>query len=263
MRCAATISFATPGLTRMMRGILRCFLVIMALGCTAPAARAQLVADLSEHLIAITTGFVGTDVLLFGAIEGPGDVVVVVRGPQRNETVRHKARIAGIWINERQMTLNNVPSFYVVASAKPLADILSTVARTRHEIGFDFLRFTPARAAPLTEVEEFSQALIRNKKNEDLYAEETGKVSFLGSRLFRTRIYFPSNVPTGTYTADVFLVRDGSVVSAQSTPLVVGKVGFGAELFDFAHQRPALYGILAVVVALAAGWLAGAIFRRT
>jgi uncharacterized protein (TIGR02186 family) len=112
-------------------------------------------------------------------------------------------------------------------------------------------------------VEEFSQALIRNKKNEDLYAEETGKVSFLGSRLFRTRIYFPSNVPTGTYTADVFLVRDGSVVSAQSTPLVVGKVGFGAELFDFAHQRPALYGILAVVVALAAGWLAGAIFRRT
>jgi hypothetical protein len=53
------------------------------------------------------------------------------------------------------------------------------------------------------------------------------------------------------------------VVSAQSTPLVVGKVGFGAELFDFAHRRPVLYGILAVVVALSAGWMAGVAFRRT
>jgi uncharacterized protein (TIGR02186 family) len=177
--------------------------------------------------------------------------------------VRRKARIAGIWINEREMVFNNAPSFYVVASAKPLSEILSPVARVRHEIGFDYLRLEPARPAPPPEVEEFRRALIRNKQNEDLYLEETGKVSFLGARLFRTRIYFPSNVPTGTYTADVFLVRDGNVVSAQSTPLVVGKVGFGAELFDFAHRRPVLYGILAVVVALSAGWMAGVAFRRT
>lgn len=247
-----------------MRVLLRHILIVVVLVCgAAPVARAQLVADLSEHLIAITTGFVGTDVLLFGAIEGPGDVVVVVRGPSRTEIVRRKARIAGIWVNEREMVLNNVPSFYVVASAKPLTEILSTVSRTRHEIGFDFLHFNPTRAAPPAEVEEFRRALIRNKENDDLYTEETGKVSFLGSRLFRTRIYFPSNVPTGTYTADVFLVRDGNVVSAQSTPLIVSKVGFGAELFDFAHRRPALYGLLAVVVALAAGWLAGVAFRRT
>lgn len=247
-----------------MRAFLRHVLVVFALLCAAvPAARAQLVADLSEHLIAITTGFVGTDVLLFGAIEGPGDVVVVVRGPSRTEIVRRKARIAGIWVNEREMALQNVPSFYAVASAKPLTEILSTVARTRHEIGFDYLHFTPSRAASPDQVEAFRRALIRNKESDDLYVEETGKVTFLGSRLFRTRIYFPSNVPTGTYTADVFMVRDGAVISAQSTPLVVSKVGFGAELFDFAHRRPALYGILAVVVALAAGWLAGVAFRRT
>ena len=245
-----------------MRIVLRLMVIVLALCLTPTAARAQLVADLSEHLIAITTGFVGTDVLLFGAIEGAGDVVVVVRGPLRSETVRRKTRIAGIWMNEREMVLNNVPSFYVVASSKPLTEILSPVVRMRHEIGFDVLQFPPKRAAPPSEVEEFRRALIRTKQREELYLEETGKVSFLGSRLFRTRINFPSNVPTGTYTADVFLVRDGNVVSAQSTPLVVDKVGFGAELFDFAHQRPALYGILAIVVALTAGWLAGVAFRR-
>lgn len=236
--------------------------LFLSLVATAPA-RAQLVADLSEHLIAITTGFIGTDVLLFGAIDGPGDVVVVVRGPQRTEIVRRKARIAGIWVNERDMVFTGVPSFYAAVSAKPLDEVLSPVARVRHEIGFDYLNITPARAAVPEDVSEFRRALIRNKQREDLYLEEAGKVTFLGSRLFRTRIYFPSNVPTGTYTAEVFLVRDGSVVSAQSTPLVISKIGFGAELFDFAHRRPALYGILAVLIALAAGWLAGVAFRRT
>ena len=247
----------------MMRPLLRLLLLVAALLASAPAARAQLVADLSEHLIAITTGFVGTDVLLFGAIEGPGDVVVVVRGPPRTEIVRRKGRIAGIWVNERDVEFTGVPSFYVVASAKPLDQILSQVARVRHEIGFDYLQFAPRRALAPAEAAEFRSALIRNKEREDLYLAETGKVTFLGPRLFRTRIYFPSNVPTGTYTADVFLVRDGNVISAQSTPLVVGKIGFGAELFDFAHRRPVLYGILAVVVALTAGWLAGVAFRRT
>ena len=246
-----------------MANILRLIAMVLLLSQLTTAARAQLVADLSEHLIAITTGFVGTDVLLFGAIEGPGEVVVVVRGPNRPETVRRKARVAGIWVNEREMVLNDVPSFYVVASSKPVSEILSPATRMRHRIGFDVLQFTPKRAAPASEVDEFRWALIRTKQRDDLYLEESGKVSFLGARLFRTRISFPSNVPTGTYTADVFLIRDGAVVSAQSTPLVVSKIGFGAELFDFAHQRPALYGILAVLVALTAGWLAGVAFRRS
>ena len=37
-----------------------------------------LVADLSEHLVKIGLGFTGKKVLLYGAIEGDGKVVVVV-----------------------------------------------------------------------------------------------------------------------------------------------------------------------------------------
>ena len=39
-----------------------------------------LVADLSEHLVKIDLGFTGKKVLLYGAIEGDGKVVVVVKG---------------------------------------------------------------------------------------------------------------------------------------------------------------------------------------
>ena len=35
-----------------------------------------------------------------------------------------------------------------------------------------------------------------------------------------------------------------------------------AEVYEFAHRRAASYGILAVLLAVASGWAAGALFRR-
>jgi len=69
-------------------------------------------------------------------------------------------------------------------------------------------------------------------------------------------------VPTGTYNVTVYLLRGGKVISAQTTPLVVAKIGVGARVFAFAHRHSALYGIAALVMALFAGWFAGAVFKR-
>src|SRR6516162_2327558 len=92
---------------------------------SASAHGQALVADLTNHLIAITTGFTGASVVLFGATDGPGDVAVVVQGPDREITVRRKRRIAGIWVNSHEVTFANVPSFYFVAASRPLEEIIS------------------------------------------------------------------------------------------------------------------------------------------
>lgn len=240
--------------------------LLLAAGGQLPrSAWAQsLVADLSNHLIAINTGFVGTEVVLFGATDGPGDVAVVVQGPPSEVMVRRKSRIAGIWINASSMEFQQAPSFYSVATNRPLDQIVGDAVLARHEIGLSHLRLVPAassRAAP-DRVREFREALIRNKQELGLYGTTHGQVAFLGERLFRTNVYFPANVPTGAYTVSVFLIRDGDVVSAQTTPLTVSKVGFSAEIFEFAVRQSTLYGISAIIFAVAAGWLAGAIFRK-
>src|SRR6202023_4241618 len=81
------------------------FVLVAALLIWAPPTRAEaLIADLTSHLIAITTGFTGASVVLFGATDGPGDVIVAVRGPDREMTVRRKRRVAGIWANTEQGT---------------------------------------------------------------------------------------------------------------------------------------------------------------
>ena len=241
------------------------FAVLVAGVAASRSAWAQsLVADLSNHLIAINTGFIGTEVVLFGATDGPGDVAVVVQGPPTEVMVRRKARIAGIWINAASMEFQQVPSFYSVATNRPLEQIIGDAVLARHEIGLGHLGLaplSPGRASP-ERIREFREALIRNKQEEGLYGKSLGQVAFLGDRLFRTNVYFPANVPTGAYTVSVFLIRDGDVVSAQTTPLTVSKVGFSAEIFEFAMRQSTFYGISAIIFAVAAGWLAGAIFRK-
>ena len=247
----------------MKRGLgsLRALLVLSPL-CWGSAARAEgLVADLTSHLVAITTGFTGASVVLFGATDGPGDVIVAVRGPEREMTVRQKSRVAGIWVNTQQVTFGNLPSFYAVAASRPVADILSPAAAAFYRLGIANLKLAASTPAPSVVVDAFRTALERTQQEAGLYVERMGKVDFLGERLFRTTITFPSNVPTGTYLVEVFLVRDKDVVSGQTTPLVVSKVGVDATVFEFSTRQPGFYGAIAVLTAVVAGWLASLPFR--
>ena len=237
-------------------------LLVLSLLCWGSAARAEgLVADLTSLLIAITTGFTGASVVLFGATDGPGDVVVTVRGPDREMTVRRKSRIAGIWVNTREVTFANVPSFYAVAASRPIEDIVSPANAALYRLGIGNLKLEAEAPAPSVVVDTFRAALEHTQQQAGLFANRFGKVDFLGERLFRTTIAFPSNVPTGTYLVEVFLVRDKDVVSGQTTPLVVSKVGVDAAVFEYASRQPGFYGAIAVLTAVVAGWLASLPFR--
>lgn len=228
----------------------------------SPSARGEgLVADLTNHLIAITTGFTGASVVLFGATDGPGDVAVAVRGPDREITVRHKSRVAGIWVNTREMTFGRVPSFYAVAASRPIDEILSPAAAAFYRLGIANLKLEPETPAPPAAVDVYRAALERNQRQAGLFVSRIGKVEFLGERLFRTTIAFPANVPTGIYLVEVFLVREKDVVSGQTTPLEISKVGLDATVYQFSTRQPGFYGIIAVVSAMVAGWLASLPFR--
>lgn len=230
----------------------------------APAPAAELVADLSDHLVEITMGFEGAELLLFGAIESEGDVVVLVHGPAEILNVRRKERIGPIWMNRDEMAFAPVPAFYRVMSTRPLGDWLPQAVRERQQIGVENLRLAPAgsHVTESAESKKFRAALIRRKQAVGHYGEEPGEVKLLSEQLFRTDVSFPTNVPVGNYTVEVFLIKDGVVVSAQTTPLYIKKTGILAEIFLFAHNQAAAYGILAIIFAVLAGLGANAVFRK-
>ena len=240
-------------------------LVLLAMALAAPAAAKGIVADVDDHLVEIRTDFAGQDILVFGAIDGPGDVILVMRGPAGRVAVHQKERFAGIWVNAQSIEFDDVPSLYGVASSRPLFDILPNEVLDRYQLGIGRLQFETAEEEPYG-IGSFRIALVQQKRKQGLYADRVGRVTFIGETLFRANLHLPSNVPTGTFLIDVYLVRDGRIVDAQNMPLVISKVGFGADLYKYANARSIAprfgYGISAVLVSLLTGWLAHLAFRK-
>ncbi len=246
-----------------MRKLFAALLTIASIS-TARAQEAPLVADVSENLVAITTGFTGKEVLLFGATDGPGDIAIVVKGPAREITLRKKGRVGPVWVNRESVTFRDVPSFYRIASSRPLEEFAPPNLLSRFQIGTENLRLETVDESDITpeSLTEYRSALLRLKTEEQLYDEGLSSVNTTSNRLFRTRILFPSNVPTGTYFVEVYLFRNGTVAAAEIVPFNISKVGFGADVFDFAHNYSVIYGLLSILLAAAAGWAASVAFRR-
>ncbi len=116
-------------------------LLLLAAGASLllGAAKPRLVPDVSENKIEIQYTFTGAELLLFGAILYPGgrvpteraDIVIVVKGPLQPLLVREKQKVAGIWMNVDSARFRSAPSFYAVASSRPLVAARRR-ARRRH-----------------------------------------------------------------------------------------------------------------------------------
>jgi uncharacterized protein (TIGR02186 family) len=254
----------------MMR---RVFFALVALFVPAPAGADDLVSGLSQDQIQITSSYTGSDLVVFGAIEqstdsgdytdaGKRDVVVVVRGPDAKMDVRRKQRIAGIWINNREITLSEMPAYYYVASTQPLAKIAPPNMLGRYQIGFDNVKPERASTHSSSKAERARQAVVRERARAQLFAEAPNGVEFLGYSLFRVHVPVPAVAPRGQYTAEVYLFKNGVVMSAQSTPLFVDQIGLERNLFNFAHNEPLAYGLATVLMAVMLGYLSSLIFRQ-
>lgn len=249
----------------------RILMAIVLAAISASARADDLVAGLSQDIIQITSNYTGTDIVAFGAVEnmnvmtaaGPMDIVVAVRGPAMNMIVRKKERVAGIWLNNHGVEMQGMPSYYYVASTRPLSAIAPEETLKRYELGLDMLSADSTSARTPEIAEPYRQALVRHKLIEGLYNENAGGVEFLSPTLFRARVPVPADAPRGQYNVQVFLFRDGNVVSAQSTPLYVDQTGLERRLFNFAHQSPFAYGVSTVLMAAMLGWLSSTLFRRT
>jgi uncharacterized protein (TIGR02186 family) len=236
--------------------------------------RESVEADVSTRSVAVTSGFSGIEVIVFGTVNnsrqesaehGLYDVVVVVEGAPAPLVARRKSKIAGIWINTKSVRFASLPTFYGIVSTRPVEEIASPAVLAEHEIGFEHVRMKPAgHKANVTpdELADFRAAVIRLKQRERLYARDEYGVIFIGRSLFRSSIDLPANVPVGQLTARVYLFRDGQLLSTYSARFSMAREGIERFLYDLAYRAPVVYGVFAVLVAAAAGLLASAVFRR-
>ncbi len=249
-----------------MRRLTTIFAVLAATLLAAGPGAAQgstVETGLSSHRISITSSFTGTELLLFGTVEAGGDIMVLVRGPETDVAVRRKERVGGIWVNRNPLRFLHVPSYYAVAANRPLDEIAPDYVLEQLQAGIQHLHFEAVGAKPGIDVADYREAILRTRRDNGLFREDDDAVNFIGKKLFHTRLEFPANVAVGSYLVQVYLIERGEIVGAQSSPVFIAKTGVERAIFDLAHQQPALYGLAAILIALFAGWLAAAVFRKT
>ncbi|WP_386684031.1 TIGR02186 family protein [Loktanella sp. R86503] len=224
-----------------------------------------IVLGLSQDSVSITATFDGSDILIFGAVsrtapepQDMGDlgVIVAVSGPDQTVSVFRKQRRMGIWINTDEVIVDRAPSFYAVASSAPIDDVLSDTEDLRNRVTIP--RAIRSVGATVDDSANFTEALIRIRAKDALFQVNEGGVDLEQDTLFRTAFRLPANLLEGDYLARIFLTRGGKVIDTHSTVIPVQKVGLERWLYNLAHVQPFLYGLLSLVIAVAAGWAASA-----
>jgi uncharacterized protein (TIGR02186 family) len=245
-------------------------LSVLLVAVFEPAHAAQdIVSGVSTDLIQIRSDFTGTEVVVFGALEGTDpataiqdyDVVVVLRGPDVELTVRRKERIFAIWINREQIRFDEMPGYYFLGSTGPIEDIAPPQLLSRFQLGAEILGETLDVGIGEEDAMTFRTAAVRNLSREQLFVETPEGIEFLSQTLFRTRIPVPATDPPGEYHAEVYLFRAGTLLTLQSSPVFVDKTGLERRIYEFAYSASLAYGFVAVFFSCAFGLLGFVLFR--
>jgi uncharacterized protein (TIGR02186 family) len=229
----------------------------------------EVVLGLSQDRVAITADFDGSEILIFGAVkretpipEGPPlEVIVAVSGPDSSVTVRRKAKRMGIWVNTDSVIVDSAPSFYAIATSAPFSEAISDTEDLRYRVSIARAIRSVGAAMNIAHAQDFADAVVRIREDKGLYSLRENTVAVDQQTLFRSAIDMPSDLTEGHYTARIFLTRAGSVVSSFETEIDVRKVGLERFLYSLSRERPFLYGLMSLAIAVAAGWGASAAFR--
>ncbi len=245
-------------------------LLLLAAPLMMGQAKPRLVPDVSQNRIEIRYSFTGAELLLFGAILYPGgrapaedaEIAVVVKGPVQPLVVREKQKVAGIWMNVEAARFRSAPSFYAVASSKPLSRLVDERTAAIYELGLQNLQLSPGSGATPEVQRRFEAGLIDLLQRQQLYFEDSKGVEITEGVLYRARITIPAQVPVGDYTAETFLIQDGRVIAGAVRDIHIEKLGFERFVADAAERWSFAYGLVAVALSLLLGWGAATLFRR-
>ncbi|MCR9181220.1 TIGR02186 family protein [Erythrobacter sanguineus] len=249
----------------------RSFAVLLLL-LAAPFLTAQsepiLVPEVSQSRVEVRQGFTGANLLLYGAVIAPRgaaedyDIVVVLKGPAEPVRIREKERLAGIWMNAGASDFRSAPSFFAVASSQPVSEIVDERTAAIYELGTDFIQLSPSGQIDPEEQSRYASGLVELRRRQGLYKQDPQGVRISEGVLYQARIALPSNVTTGAYTAETFAIARGRVLASATARIEVEKVGLEGQVVVASQRWALFYGMGAIALSLAMGWLAGRVFAR-
>lgn len=245
-------------------GFLSLLAGIFFVGMALPVASAQaLTCQVTPDAIPINLMYNGTTLNITGASNPGDDLLVKVSSTTGDVHLKYKGKASGfLWMKMGNMAFKNVPNVYMLSSTGAINTVLDASGRTANMIGYDAIQAgSEMERSDGVEVEgKWFAEFLKFKKAEELYSVQEGAIVRENGK-FSVAVDWPFQAPPATYTVEVFAVRDGKVVDQASAPFTVAQAGIVKQLSGMAFNNSALYGFVAVVIAMVAGFAVGAVFK--
>ena len=220
--------------------------------------------DISEDNIKIETNFTGKEVIIFGILNDGQETIMTIKGPQKNAVIQKKERILGFWFNTKQITYNEIPSVFFIASSKNIEDILPASTIIKEELSFNYLlenKTSQRNFISDVSLDNWKDNFVRINKNKNLFKKYN--VEKIDNKLFQTRIFFPAKSIPGEYKVNVYQIQNNLILNNKEKIITLKKSGVGSQIYNFAHNNAAAYGLFAIIFAIMSGFLAATLFRRS
>lgn len=240
---------------------------VLMLAFMAPSAWAALTVKANHDDVRIGYNYHGSNVTVSGVSDPGVDLVLKIASANANEKMMRKDKVAGLlWMNVEEVHLDNVPEVYFLRSTRDPGQLLDAAQRQGLDIGYDAVAQN-ADISPLPDPGKKNALFndfVRYQESRSRFSQTVGGIDVspeAEAQSYFTSFDWPFQVSPGEYQVTAYAIRDGSVVDTARTMVTVENVGEVKALSDMATDNGALYGAAAILVAIAAGFSVGIVFR--
>ena len=212
----------------------------------------------------ISTDFAGSSLKAVGAMNGPGDLIIKVVGPQQEATLSRETKLGPFWIGGDTVKVEGAPSLLFLYATAPIASLLPAAEQEKYGL---LLEGVPVQIRPQLQAHaatDWRKAFFRLKERQGYYYEDDHAIRVFGDRLYIADIRLPGDLQVGDYFVETLLVKSGKVVGHTTGHFNVRLSGMERWVWIAAHDHSWLFGTFFTLLAMLLGFALNAIpYRRT
>ncbi len=252
----------------MKKIILSLAIAVLFTAASSTGAFAFLTTKANHDRITIGFFYSGSEVSVSGLSDPGLDYIVTITSPECHQSLKRKGKVGGVlWMNVGDLKCEKVPNLYFVQSTKKLDDLLPASLQEQYLLGYPaiekHIEMEPVKDQ--AEKDKWFAEFVKYKESKKLFFNTSGgfQVSQAdGKQKYYMKFKWPYQAPPGEYVATIYGVRDGKIVEQATSKVLVEQVGSVKLLANMAKNQGALYGMLAILSAIGAGFGVGLVFGK-
>jgi uncharacterized protein (TIGR02186 family) len=207
-----------------------------------------------------------------GTAPEDAQIIIKIVSPTKEFKLNKSGKGLGfVWLPVSHAEIKKLSGMYALLSSGKLSAILTSDQQKANGLSPDYQEIysqaeihfkTPPReeeAAGLKK--EYISGLIKILEQGGLYQIKENAVRLAGNQ-FTAQIKHPADAPLGEYRVTCYAVKEGKIALLAEDKFQVKQTGLADWLTRQAGSNAVIYGIMAAIIAVAAGIFVGLIFKR-